>query len=269
MADQNYWDWYAGAFGQQPQQPEVLPQVNDWNAFYKSVGIQPNGVGSPTTTRSVSSVPVNLPPLPRPVPERATTIATYPTQTVSDLVRGNAPQHVPDRLTPSAGLPANFGTMSPQQVAQIGVGLSPNVNELGLRVTDDPLRIVVNGATPLMASAKTAPVPFPPYRNVGSQTATMPPMPIRRPGNAPSSVASALLASQPQQQPLRIVVNGGAPLMSQAPVPQQRPQQSLYYTNPQQFGNEATRQSGDTSVGSQADAAASRSAGEGGRNRRY
>jgi hypothetical protein len=44
---------------------------------------------------------------------------------------------------------------------------------------------------------------------------------------------------------------------------------SLYRTNPIAFGNAAVSQSGDTSVGSQADAAAARSSGEGGRNRRY
>ena len=43
----------------------------------------------------------------------------------------------------------------------------------------------------------------------------------------------------------------------------------LYRSDPIAFGNQAVSQSGDTSVGSQADAAAARSSGSGGRTRRY
>jgi len=192
MADSDYWNWYANAFGQQQPAQEPLPQVSDWDAFYRSVGINPaSPVGGAPTTRSVASVPVNLPPLPRPVPERAQTIATFPTQTVSDLVRGQSGGYVPDRLTASEGIPANYGGLTPQQVAQMGVGLSNEVNALGQRVT------------------------YPPYRQVASQTATQAPaVRVQAPASAQRTAPSPLMQSAAlaaQRAPQRAAMGLGLP----------------------------------------------------------
>lgn len=91
----------------------------------------------------------------------------------------------PDRLAPSSPFPpANFGTMTPVQVAQIGVGL---------------------GAPPPMPG-KIAPVPFPPYRQVATAT-SIPPMPRPRP-------------YAPARPPLEILVQGSntAPARRMTPV---------------------------------------------------
>ena len=218
MADSDYWNWYANAFGQQQPAQEPLPQVSDWDAFYRSVGINPaSAVGGAPTTRSVASVPVNLPPLPRPVPERTQTIATFPTKTVSDLVRGQSGGYVPDRLTASEGIPANYGGLTPQQVAQMGVGLSNEVNALGQRVTEEPgLRILVDGANPIMASSsKVAPTPYPPYRQVASQTATQAPaVRVQAPASAQRTAPSPLMQSAAlaaQRAPQRAAMGLGLP----------------------------------------------------------
>src|SRR5690606_29228800 len=95
--------------------------------------------------------PAQLPPLPPPsTPSRVasnasdrvrgksgiSTVASIPTtsgpaRSASDMARGRSAGPVPDRLAPSAGLPANYGTMSPQQVAQIGAPVSGAVNQQG------------------------------------------------------------------------------------------------------------------------------------------
>lgn len=190
--DPQYQAWYNSVFpqpaqGPAPGPPQMTPQqVTD---FYRSVGIT-SPVGQPPATRTVQSVPVNLPPIPAsvedrvtarnrvPLPERATTIATYQTPSISDYVRGRTLAPVPDRLpTGVAGMPANFGTFSPQQVAQIGVPAGG---------TQPPLRITVDGANPIQ-TAKVAPVPFTRPTAVGTalDTKPMPPMPIPRPKTAP------------------------------------------------------------------------------------
>lgn len=86
-----------------------------------------------------------------------------------------------------------------------------------------------------------------------------PAMPSVRAPVPRANIPSPPLMAQ-AQQPLRIVVQGSAPpMIPSGPTAQQMVQ----------FGDWATRTSGDTSVGSQADAAAARASGEGGRTRRY
>lgn len=67
------------------------------------------------------------------------------------------------------------------------------------------------------------------------------PVPVARPAVAQRAAA-----------PLRVVVQRSAPSQPK----------SLYYTNPIAFGNDAVSRSGDTSTGSQADAAAARASGD-------
>lgn len=116
---------------------------------------------------------------------------------------------------------------------------------------------------------------------VATQLAVTPPVISPRPTIAPTVGRQAPVpftrpaqAMQSPMSPLRVVVQGANPIRPTAPVPQQRPAQqavppSLFITDPIRFGMQATSQSGDTSVGSQADAAAARASGEGGRTRRY
>lgn len=262
---EDYWNWYANAFGplgsgqQGPAPGPAALSPRQWDAFYRSVGIEPQA----PATRVVQSVPVDMPPLPRPAPERATTVAAYSTKprTAGMSYAGTerfppAPAYIPERLMPGSGLPANYGTMTPQQVAQIGVGLGNEVNAQGQRVTvPNPLQIVVDGANPIQtAQAKIAPTPFPPFRAVGSQVDAMPPMPIARPGRpvlpigasispsrvAPSPVSRpgrlAIGAMPSQGSPLRITVSGANPV---------RPSNSVL------DAARAVIQSGDTSSGNQ------------------
>jgi len=74
----------------------------------------------------------------------------------------------------------------------------------------------------------------------------------------PTTVAPAAV---PGRAPLRVVVNGGLQPPTRAPAPVAKPA-SLYKTNPVEFGRQAVDLSNDTSVGSQADAAAARASGE-------
>lgn len=144
-----------------------------------------------------------------------------------------------DRLVPSpAGLPAMFGTMTPQQVSQIGLpSLAPPA------------------VTPIRTASLNPTIGVPVPR----------PRPVQTPiARAPSSIVPNVIPRAPvvqQQQPLRIVVQRNAPTQI---IPSGLTGQQMI-----DFGNWATRTSGDDSVGSQADAAAARASGEGGRTRRY
>lgn len=233
MADEQYWDWYAKTLGQQPQQAsQTLPQVSDWDAFYRSVGISPSAVGGAPTTRSVASVPVNLPPLPRPVPERATTIATFPTKSFSDLARGKSGT-IPDRLpsTPMAGAKA----AAPPLLAGSGMSgytMTGGIDQYGRPIYNpltpsSPLKVVVDGANPIMASTgKIAPVPNPPYTGVSTQVSNAPakgglplmavganaPVPFNRPQAAPFSL-TGLIGALPRpvaQDPSQLNSVGGS-----------------------------------------------------------
>lgn len=150
---------------------------------------------------------------------------------------------IPDRLSPSpAGLPALYGTMTPQQVAQIGVPATP------ASVTARPL--------PLAASTpRAAPVPLSRPVGLGAPTMAAPVFAARQP---------LPIASMPVQQPLTIRVQGSNTI----PYPQQRPEAILAQQRINS-GRDAVSQSGDTSVGNQREAAEARASGSGGRNRRY
>lgn len=181
----------------------------------------------------------------------ATTIASIPTRSqvsVSDLVRGNSafptaaqitaatgfrpPPAIPDRLMPSEpGLPALYGG----NIAGVGTnGIAP---------------IPFQRPAQFAAAPRVAPIPFQRPTAVGTQLSVqpMPPMPIARPGiGGPFRVA-------PQPMPAGMRPHVGVPQIA----------------SPAILAARAVSQSGDTSVGNQADAAAARSSGSAGRNRRY
>lgn len=148
---------------------------------------------------------------------------------------------IPERLSASpVGLPALYGTMTPQQVAQIGVPVTPAPAS-----SARPLPIAAT-------SAKIAPVPFARPGNL-MQAA----VPAMAPVAAPRLSAPPIMAQA--RQPTTVVVRGSNTIIPAGPTAQQRVD----------FGNWATRNSGDTSSGSQAEAASARASGDGGRIRRY
>lgn len=163
----------------------------------------------------------------------------YPQTPSPYTLGGNAPnKFVP---VPSVGI-------SPQQVAQIGL---PSLAPPQITPRHNPVNRVATQLS--VTQPRTAPVPFNrPMAQSPQIPARTAPVPLQRPA------FTSMLAPRPQQ-PLSIMV--------QRDTPAQQP--SLWVTNPMQFGRDAVNQSGDTSVGSQADAAASRSSGSGGRTRRY
>lgn len=196
--------------------------------------LPPSTLGQPPATRTVQSVPV----LPRPQVSASdmargrsgiSTVASIPTtrppvmtipewtatpyapqytgRTASDRVR-SAGAPVPDRIAASSSLPPLPGTVSPQQVAQIGVPAFPDPMQPRTRV----------------ANAAPAPRPRPNFMpQVGTQLAVTPPAPPARRAPVPMP-----LAMRPQQQPsrapLRITVNGGNVQQAQQPTARQTPQ---------------------------------------------
>lgn len=101
---------------------------------------------------------------------------------------------IPDRLpTGSAGLPALYGTMSPTQVAQIGL--------------------------PSLAPPQVTPM----ANQVGTKLSVAPPISVPLPRPRPSFPMPANQVPQRAQSPLRILVNGATPIRPVAPIPMQRP----------------------------------------------
>jgi len=93
-------------------------------------------------------------------------VATF---SASDMARGRPAPIVEDRLAPSpGGLPANFGTMTPQQVSTIGVPVGNTVDpQTGLRTTQEPTLVASNAPVPFqrpVAPAVQAPVAAPVMR---------------------------------------------------------------------------------------------------------
>lgn len=188
---------------------------------------QPSTVGQPPTTRTVQSVPVpprpqvsasdmargrsgistvaSIPTTPPPVmtiPEWTATpyAPQYTGLTASDRTRA-AGGPVPNQLAAGSSLPPVPGTISPQQVAQIGVPALP-----------DPMQ-----PRTLVASNAPFPMPRPNFMpQVGTQMAVTPPaMPARRmPFPMPLAMRPESRPMPPQQvrAPLRITVNGANPL---------------------------------------------------------
>lgn len=229
------------AFNGDPGTPASGPVVASIPSRPQTL-LQQSAVGSPPTTRTVPTTTV------RPMASAAKNIADARSEQAAQRAVGRAPI-IPDRLSPSpAGLPALYGSMTPQQVSQIGVpSLAPPA------VT--PMR---NAPTQMVApviAPRSAPVPF-------QRPAVAPIMATSVPMAAPRPIQAPLMASA--QQIPQIVVRGSNQIAYPLPKPQS-------ITNQQRLNNarDAVSQSGDNSVGNQRDAAEARSSGTGGRTRRY
>lgn len=156
--------------------------------------------------------------------------------------RGGPISTAPDRLTPGLATtiapPAYTGNAAQAIRSPIGTG---SITPVAVR----PLPIAAT-------SAKIAPVPFARPGNL-MQAA----VPAMAPVTAPRLSAPPIMAQA--RQPTTVVVRGSNTIIPAGPTAQQRVD----------FGNWATRNSGDTSSGSQAEAASARASGDGGRIRRY
>ena len=271
---------YAGQsasprFNGDPLTPSRGPVVATIPTRAQLPALAATAIGKPPSTRTVQTVPVS----PRQSAaanvasarnEQMATRQTTPTRPVASnpiiaaaaranpLTEAKSEQaalrqmtQVPDRLMPTpANPPALYGGFTPAQVAGMGVA-APRAP------------VAIPQPAPLMASS--APVPASvAQRNVArngiwnGNVFTPPDRPITSAELtrfAPRPIAAPIMAAA--RQPLQIVVQ-------RDPVPQR----SLYYTDPIAFGNRAVSQSGDTSTGSQADAAAARASGEAWRNSR-
>lgn len=192
----------------------------------------PTTVGQPPATRKVQSVPV---PVSKPVlaaipqsyagQDRAlpsspvqSAAAPKPKISASDMARGNSlpTGSVQDRLASSpVGLPSTYGSMSPTQVSQIGVGLSPFVSQAnGLRVADSMLPKIPN-------IPGLAPIPFPPYRQVASQIDVVP-----LPKPRPLLPVPLLGMAQLPKLPPAMIPAAGAVAAPMSPKPVAKPQPS-------------------------------------------
>lgn len=202
--------------------------------------------------------------------ERATTISSIPTRpqvSASDLARGRSGISTIASI-PTTGFPtteqivAGSGFRPPPAIPDRLMAGEPGLPELygnggvagvGTRaVAPTPFTRPQSFPTQFAAAPRIAPVPFQRPTGVGTQLSVrpMPPMPIVRPGiGGPARIA-------PRPMPASMRPLAGAPQI-------RTPLSSLT------FAQNAVNRSGDDSVGSQADAAAARSSGEGGRNRRY
>lgn len=186
-----------------------------------------------------------------PSPSAAQNIANARSEQAIQRSVGRAPI-IPDRLPSSpAGLPALYGTITPQQVSQIGV---PSL------------------APPAITPMRTAPATLPriPAPQAIASAPRIAPTPFQR----PQAFGPPVVAPRAPQNPLTIRVIGSNTIpypqqpMNIAPTPVPKP---IGITNQQRLNNarDAVSQSGDNSVGNQRDAAEARSSGAGGRTRRY
>lgn len=153
----------------------------------------------------------------------------------------NAAPKTADRL-PSQALAFTGGALQPPTKQQVEAGTG---FRLGTPVAGAAPAPVVQSAAMIAArQAKKVVAPAPVVRAAAPIVAPRKPVPV-----APAVAAAAAAARAAQSKP-------------SAPA-------SLWQSNPIAFGAWATSHSGDTSVGSQVDAAAARASGEGGRTRRY
>lgn len=240
--------------------PAQLPPMPPATRSVPTTTIRPSASdmvrGNPMQTREQATTIASIPTVARPNVSASdlargrsgiSTIASYPTTgfpTTDQIVAGTGfrpPPAIPDRLMASAqGLPELYGNGGVAGVGTRAIAPTPFHRPAF--------------PTQFAAVPRVAPVPFQRPTAVGTQLSTtpMPPMPIARPGiGGPFRIAPIPMPA------------------SMRPTPQRSAPPTLYYTNPMAFGGNAVSQSGDSSVGSQADAAAARSSGEGGRNRRY
>lgn len=154
----------------------------------------------------------------------------------------NAPRAIPDRLTPSpVGLPAQYGTMDPIQVAQIGL---PSIA---------PPAITPMPAARALALPRIAPVSFPSMQRTAPIPAPRSQMETARNGSWNGNVftppdrpiTSAFLSQQVagQRPPLNILVNGAntispSPFYGSATGQQYTPGQVFNTANGQVRANE-------------------------------
>lgn len=214
-------------------------------------------------------------PAAAPTPPKPPSPPTAPTAPAYDVYRGI---YGPANLSSEIGLFPNIGSLfdlfpgSSQTKTETVAPAAPNglgyqagmVKEDNERLLPSALRAISDmfGQGPTTRRVQSVPVP---------QQASVP-MPRARPAGIASMYAAP--AAPSQREPLRIAVSGANRISPTAPTPapaSQRPAAptSLYYTNPIAFGQQSVAQSGDTSSGSQAEAAAARASGDGGRIRRY
>lgn len=119
-------------------------------------------------------------------------IPTTPQFSASDMARGRSGAAVPDRLAQGVpGMPANYGTFTPQQVAQVGVPAVANPAQP---------RTMIASAAPQLPRPRPSFAP-----QVATQLAVTPP--VMRPAQP-----------APAHQPLRIMVNGANPIAQPKPV---------------------------------------------------
>lgn len=266
---------YAGQEASPPRQ--ALPTQDRT----RTASLEPSSrIGMPPATRSVQSIPVpmqNALAAARAEQGIQRSVApSMPRQFAPPSIPGPAPvAKTNDRLLASTGIdfvpapsvrqPAQSGGLSRDAMerqrsyaqAQLTPGI-PQPPTVRLPTLAAPMSLPtleeLTGATgfrvpmPAMPAAPriAAPVPFPRPAFAAPRVAQAP---VRRVAPVPMPLA----ARPVQRAPLSILVQGSNTI---------RPQQSLYYRDPRAFGNAATSQSGDTSVGSQADAAAARASGD-------
>lgn len=163
-----------------------------------------------------------------------------PVRTASDRVRGN-PLQTREQATTIASIPTTGGLPSTEQILN-GTGFR------GGGPIQDPDRLTANVLPPALygggvagvGTQAVAPVPFPPYRVVGSQVDTMPPLPLARPNRTTTALPiAASVAQMParvaprpmmrpaglgigalpaQRAPLRITVSGANPIARPTPI---------------------------------------------------
>ncbi len=246
-------------------------------------------VGKPPATRVVRSVPVG----PTKSADRNTQSARdeqalargpgnparpRPATTVSQPAGSIAPK-APDRLPATAALeftpakPAGkLPTLPPPKSEPIGT--MPKFGELAA-FNQAPAKLSpISPVTPASVEdrerARKSTLFGTPQRPVVQPSMEKPelavvPMPKNRPTTRPVAQAPTPAVRRPTtlapttRPPLNVLVDGSNTILPPRPVNRPR---SLYYTDPLAFGNAAVSQSGDTSVGSQADAAAARASGD-------
>lgn len=219
--------------------------------------IPSSSVGKPPVTKAVQSVAVaGPPPMPKPRPNTTKVVASIPTigkpttaPKIADIYKYGGPtqpgMNLQDKLLPTqTGLPAKYGTMTPNQVAMVGVDLSGAPTP----VKKSPN---IQMATAVGKPPKIAPIPYQKPFSVGTQLAVTPPkvapVPFAKPNfgiGGPdlyglSPVNMAVNAKKPLQVPLSILVQGAKTIQPQQLPPQPNKNQWLKLIN-ERLGSSGT-----------------------------
>lgn len=292
---------YAGQEAQRRDPFNGDPGTPASGPVVASIPTTTSGVGNPPATRRVASVPVSPRDPVQSMPAFSEIASVFgrpsPAPTATAAIKKQFGPAVPgpngyssdskdqSRLSPTLGAfaatpgPALFGGLDPNLASPAPIPRSAS-DAARARAPKPTTRTVTERVTnpawtEAQRAAKIDPVDSMPswgdfastfapkpaakmpsqYINVTRQVPVAAPKVAPAPFIRPASFAS----QQPQRAPLRITVNGGNV---------QQPQ-SLYHSDPVAFGQQSVNQSGDTSSGSQLEAAQARASGEGGRNRRY